>query len=286
MERPREEERPHPVMTIFEELHALERRGAGGVLCTVIRTQGSSPRHSGAKMLVYPDGRISGTIGGGEMESRVIRDALDALARGAAQVLRYTLRDPGSGDPGVCGGDVEIFIEPLASPATLLVIGAGHIGRALVHLGRWLGFRVVVCDDRSDYCNSEATPGAHEYLCVPIAQLRDRFRFDAQTYIVMPTRGTTVDVDGLPYLLDTPHAYLGVIGSRRRWATAIEQLVEQGTERHALRGIYAPMGLELNGETPEEIALSVLAEIVMLRNEGDGRSMRRTGLPGAEPEDA
>lgn len=266
----------HP-RSLYEELSELEARGDGGVLCTVIRTQGSSPRHAGSKMLVYPDGAISGTIGGGEMESRVIHDALEALSGGETRVLSYSLRDPGAGDPGVCGGEVEIFLEPLTTDATLLVIGAGHVGRALVHLGGWLGFRVVVCDDRPEFCTPEATPGADDYLCVPIAELRERFGFDENTYIVMPTRGLPVDVAGLPHLLDLPHAYLGVIGSRRRWAVAVKQLVEQGVPPRKLERVHAPMGLELNAETPAEIALSVLSEIVMLRNGGDGRSMRRAG---------
>jgi len=265
--------------SLYEELSELERRGASGVLCTVIRTRGSSPRHAGSKMLVYPDGSISGTIGGGEMESRVIRDALDALSRNEATILSYTLQDPGAGDPGVCGGEVEIFLESLTANATLLVIGAGHVGRSLVHLGKWLGFRVVVSDDRPDYCKPEAIPGADDYLCVPVAHLRERFHFDANTYIVMPTRGLPVDVAGLPHLLDMPHAYLGVIGSRRRWEIAVKKLMEQGVSQHELERVHAPMGLELNAETPEEIALSVLAEIVMLRNGGDGLTMKRTRKP-------
>jgi xanthine dehydrogenase accessory factor len=261
-------------MSVFEQLVELERRGDSGVLCTVIRTRGSSPRHAGARMLVRPDATIVGTVGGGEMESRVIADALEALARNESRVVSYRLQNPGSGDPGVCGGEIEIFLEPLAANATLLVIGAGHVGRALVHLGKWLGFRVAVCDDRPELCNPEATPGADDYLAVPIAELPERYAFDTSTYIVMPTRGLPIDVAGLPHLLEVPHAYLGVIGSRRRWANAVKQLREKGVPRQKLAAVHAPMGLELNAETPEEIALSVMAEIVMLRHGGDGKSMQ------------
>lgn len=260
--------------SIYGRLRDLERRQGSGVLCTVIRTRGSAPRHAGAKMLVYPDGTIDGTIGGGEMESRVIRDALAALSRRETRVASYALRDPAGGDPGVCGGEVEIFMEPLNRDATLLVIGAGHVGRALLHLGKWLGFRVVVSDDRAEYCTPEAAPGADEYLAISIAELCERFPFDEDTYVVMPTRGMPVDVDGLPHLLEQPHAYLGVIGSKRRWATAVERLVDKGVAPGRLAAVHAPMGLELNAETPEEIALSILAEVVMQRNRASGASMK------------
>ena len=265
-------------MGLYETLGEMERRGEVGVLCTVIRTRGSVPRHPGAKMLVREDGSIAGTVGGGEMEGRIIRDALEVLSSNETRIVDYALHNPGEGDPGVCGGEVKIFLEPLTEHPTLLVVGAGHVGRALVHLGKWLGFRVVLSDDRPEHCTPETTPGADEYVCAPVADLPQRVAFNSNTYIVMPTRAVQVDVDGLPHLLDVPHAYLGVIGSRRRWATAVKQLTERGVPRHKLEGVHAPMGLELNAETPEEIALSIMAEIVALRNEGTGESMKWLGV--------
>jgi len=269
-------------VTILESLAELVRRGEPAVLCTVVRTRGSVPRHPGAKMLVRRDGSIEGTIGGGEMESRTIAAALDALAGNEPRVVTYGLQDPGAGDPGVCGGEVEIFLDPIGSRPTLLVIGAGHVGRALVHLGKWLGFRVVVSDDRPDQCTPEAVPGADDYICAPIRELPQRFPFDAQTWIVMPTRNMPLDVDGLPHLLEVPHAYLGVIGSRRRWVTARKQLEARGVSPAQLERVHSPMGLELHAETPEEIAVSILAEIVMLRNRGSGRPMHVAGDPDRE----
>ncbi len=262
--------------SLFESLASIEKGGGSAALCTVIRERGSVPRHAGSKMIVYADGRSEGTIGGGEMESRVVREALAALSEGKARLVNYTLSDPKSGDPGVCGGEMEIFVEPIKPLPTLLVVGGGHVGRALVHLGKWLGFRVALCDDRSEFCNPEWAPGADEYLPVPIPQLPATFKFHSETYIVMPTRGVPFDVNGLPHLLDAPHAYLGVIGSRRRWATARKQLEEKGIAPEKLARVHAPMGLELNAETPEEIALSILAEIVMLRRGGTGEMMKMT----------
>lgn len=260
--------------SLFETIAGLQERGEEAALCTIIRARGSVPRHIGSKMLVHADGSVEGTVGGGEMESRVIAAALAALQQGQAQIVSYTLVNPQEGDPGVCGGEVEIFVDVIQPPPTLLIIGGGHIGKALLHLGKWLGFRVFFNDDRPDFCNPTAAPGADQYLPVPVAELPQHIRFHTQTYIVMPTRGMRLDVAGLPSLLDAPHAYLGVIGSQRRWLTVMKQLEAQGVPRHKLERIHAPMGLELNAETPEEIALSILAEIVMLRRGGSGAPMR------------
>jgi xanthine dehydrogenase accessory factor len=254
----------------------LEARAQGRLtaLCTVVRARGSVPRHTGSKMLVYADGSIIGTIGGGEMESRVIAVAR-AIATGAdARIEHYELIDPKQGDPGVCGGEVDIFVEPIKPDPVVLIIGGGHVGKAIVHLAKWLGFRVVLADDRAEFCTPEWAPGADEYIVAPMAELPQRFNFHSETYIVMPTRGAPLDVEGLPHLIDQPHAYLGVIGSRRRWATAAKWLVEKGVPEEKLRRIHAPMGLELNAETPEEIAVSIMAELVMQRRGGTGESMK------------
>jgi xanthine dehydrogenase accessory factor len=259
---------------IYRALAELEAKNEPGALCTIVRSQGSTPRHAGSKMLVYPDGSFIGTIGGGEMESRVIEEAKESIHDGQARLLSYSFADPKRGDPGVCGGQMEVFVEPILPKPTLIVIGAGHVGRAVVHLGRWLGFRVAVSDDRSEFCTPEAIPGADEYYPAPLAELARQMKIGPWTYIVLTTRGVSVDVTGLPALLDTPAAYLGVIGSKRRWATARKQMLAAGVPEEKLRRVRSPMGLELNAETPEEIAVSILAEIIMLRNGGDGKVMK------------
>lgn len=268
--------------SILATLAALEKNGRLAALCTIVRERGSVPRHAGSKMIVYAEGGIEGTVGGGEMESRVIQTAEWVMQSGRPQVVTYSLVNPQAGDPGVCGGEVEIFVEPIQPQPTLLVIGGGHVGKALVHLGHWLGFRVALCDDRPEFCNATWSPGADDYLVTSIRQLAQSFNFNSQTYIVMPTRGVPLDVDGLPFLLDQPHAYLGVIGSRRRWATARQRMEATGVSPDKLAAVHAPMGLELNAETPEEIALSIMAEIVMLQRRGTGESMHSPGSGSVE----
>ncbi|MDI6693779.1 MAG: XdhC family protein [Anaerolineales bacterium] len=259
--------------SVFQALAELEARNGAGALCMVVRSKGSTPRHTGSKMLVYPDGSIVGTVGGGELENRVIAEAKQAILDGQSRLLEYDLSDPARGDPGVCGGQVEVFVEPVLPKPTLIVIGAGHVGRAVVHLAKWLGFRVVVNDDRAEFCTPEATPEADEYILATMAELPQRLEITPWTYLVLTTRGVNVDVQGLPALLDTPAAYIGLIGSQRRWETAKKRLREQGVPDEKLDRVRSPIGLELNAETPEEIALSILAEIVMLRQGGDGKVM-------------
>jgi xanthine dehydrogenase accessory factor len=260
-------------VSIFQALAQLEEKNEAGVLCTIIRSDGSTPRHEASKMLVYPNGSILGTVGGGELEARVIAAALEALQDGEARILTYSMSEPQRGDPGVCGGQLEIFLDPVRQKPALVVIGAGHVGKAVAHLARWLGFRVVVNDDRPDFCSPQAFPEADEHLVMPISDLPAHMKITPWTYFVLTTRNVMVDVEGLPALLDTPAAYVGVIGSKRRWATTRQHLLEAGIPQEKLARVYSPMGLELNAETPEEIAVSILAEIIMLRNKGDGKPM-------------
>ncbi|HNA88145.1 MAG TPA: XdhC family protein [Anaerolineales bacterium] len=260
--------------TIYQSLFELEKNNGSAALCTVIKSEGSTPRHVGSKMLVYPDGIFTGTVGGGELENRVIKAALEAIQNGQAQTLSYTMADPSRGDPGVCGGQVEVFVEPILPVPTLLVIGAGHVGKAVVHLAKWLGFHVVVNDDRAEFCTPEATPGADAYYPVPMAELPNQLTVTKQTFIVVTSRGSGVDAAGLPNLLKCESAYIGVIGSKRRWATTVKALKELGVEDALIEKVHSPIGLELQAETPEEIAVSILAEILMIRDQGSGKPMK------------
>jgi len=225
-------------------------------------------------MLVYPDGHILGTIGGGELENRVITEAKTALADGRPRLLEYNLTDPDRGDVGVCGGQVEVFVEPILPPDMLVVIGGGHVGKAVAHLAKWLGFRVAVSDDRAEFCTPETNPDADEFFACPMAELSLRLNITPKTYIVLTTRGTTVDVPGLPALLDSRAAYIGVIGSRRRWALTVKELNEQGIPDEQLARVHSPIGLGIGAETPEEIAISIMAEILMVRGGGSGKHMK------------
>ena len=262
-------------MSIYQAVAELEQRNEAGALCTIVRSQGSTPRHTASKMLVYADGQTLGSVGGGELENRVLAAARQALEDGKARMLNYSMADPENGDPGICGGQVEVYVEPILPRPGLLVIGVGHVGKAVAHLAHWLGFYVMVSDDRPELCTRELIPEADAFYPVAMAELPEQIKIDRWTAVVLTTRGSDVDVVGLPALLNTQAVYLGVIGSRRRWETTRRRLVEQGITPEQLGRVRSPIGLELNAETPEEIAVSILAEILMLRHGGHGGEMSK-----------
>lgn len=259
--------------TIFGKIAEIEKSNQTAALCTVIRSRGSTPRGAASKMIVYPNGEIMGTVGGGEMESRVITEALESIRQNESKNVEYSMVEPERGDPGVCGGQVEVFIEPINPRPLLLIIGGGHVGRAVSRLGSWLGYRIAMSDDRLDYCNPEINPYAEEFYPVFLEELPRQLEITPWTYVVLTTRGVDIDVPGLPGLLQSKAAYIGVIGSRRRWATTCAKLRENGIEDRVLAKIHSPVGLDIHAETPEEIAVSIMAEIIMLRKGGSGKPM-------------
>ncbi len=267
---------------IYQALAEIEKNHESAALCTVVKSEGSTPRHVGSKMLVFSDGHFVGTVGGGDLEHRVLDEAWMALSDGKARLLSYTMSDPSRGDPGVCGGQVEVFVEPILPAATVVVIGAGHVGKAVVHLAKWLGFRVAVSDDRKEFCNPETVPGADAYYPVEMKDLPNQLKIDRRTFLVLTTRGSSVDAAGLGALLDSPAAYIGVIGSKRRWATTVKDLKARGIPENKIEGVHSPIGLELQAETPEEIAVSIMAEILMVRDRGTGKRMKAPLLAAAE----
>jgi xanthine dehydrogenase accessory factor len=288
--------------TLTSELQA----GRAVALVTVINTSRSVPRHAGAKLLVIDDletkGRAEtaltagvsatistvntvnpvntrvatntintyrtiGTIGGGEMEARCIAAATEALADGKCRTLRYELLDAANGDPGVCGGTVELFVEPFLPTPTLYVIGCGHVGAAVVNLAKWMGYRVVATDDRLDLAAEANLPGADAVFAGPFASALQAEPIGAHTSVVVVTRNMAVDLELLPLVLETSARFIGVMGSARRWSSTVEALSERGITSEALARVHSPIGLNIGAETPEEIAVSIMAAVVADRRE-------------------
>jgi xanthine dehydrogenase accessory factor len=261
---------------VYQALADLPRSGVSAALCTIIQAKGSTPRKAGTKMLVYNDGSIVGTVGGGEIEGRVIQEALDAIRSGESKIRSYDLIDPQQGDPGICGGSLEVFIDPLTQPDELVVVGGGHVGQAVVFLAKWLGFRVILSDDREDFSSPASVPDADEYIHCKLEELPGRVRFNPQTAVVLATRNNQVDVRGLPEILAVPTGYIGVISSRRRWKLTREELLKIGVTEADLDRIHAPIGLDIRADTPEEIALSILAEVLQTRRGATGDPLSRS----------
>jgi xanthine dehydrogenase accessory factor len=237
-------------------------------LATVVKTRGASPREAGAKMLVYPDGAIVGSVGGGEMELRVIAAAKEAIRDGKPRYLDMTLSNEQRGDPMICGGEMEIFVEPLLTTPTLVIVGAGHIGAAVAQLGRFLGFRIVVLDDRPEFVTPENFPHADERFAGDVVAKVREMEITPQTYVVLVTRAHTLDAALLGAVVEKDAAYIGMLGSKRRVLTVMETLKQQGVSAAALARVHAPIGLEIHAETPQEIAVSIVAEMIQVKHKG------------------
>ncbi len=245
---------------VMAELLAAQQARRPVVLAVVVASRRSVPRRPGSKMLVHADGSTSGTIGGGEMEARVVRESLEALAEGRPRRITYALLDPGRGDPGVCGGEVELYLEPYMPATTVFVVGVGHVGEAVVELASWLGYHVVAWDDRDGRVDS--VDGAAQSLSGSIDDALTAFRVDEHTRIVVLTRNVDLDTEILPALLATPAPYIGLMGSSRRWETTRRRLRDAGVGEADLARVHTPIGVEIAAETPAEIAVSIMAELI------------------------
>lgn len=239
------------------------------VAATVVRSSGSVPRRAGAKMLVTPDGTISGSVGGGLFESLVVRDALAALADGKSATRVYSFNPEGSGPAAfgaICGGKAELFLEVIMPPDQLLIVGGGHCGRALAKMAALLDFSIVVADDRAEFARPEdyPFPQVERVLHLP-PDFCGLPTPDDTTYVVLVSKGFVTDEAALRRVLDTPAAYIGMIGSRRKRDVVYDRLRADGITDEQLARVHAPIGLEIGAETPEEIAVSILAEVIQAR---------------------
>ena len=241
---------------------ALDAAKSGGkaAIATVVRTDRSVPRRVGATMLIHADGTREGTVGGGEMESRVIAEAIDAMSDGKPRFINYRLVDPASGDPGVCGGEMDVYVEPYMDTATLLVIGAGHVGKAVSELAAWSGWKVYLWDDRPEQL-ADVPQGVNGHGG-ELSSALTNIPLDARSAIVMVTRNVNLDVELVPLLISQQAAYIGLMGSARRWKTTRDLLIQAGCSEADIQRISTPIGLEIGAETPEEIAISIIAEVV------------------------
>ncbi len=246
-------------------LAALESDTAA-VLVTVTGTSGSTPATLGARMLVYPDRTTCGTIGGGVLERRAIEVALGL--RGAARTEQFALApgQPGTVLPAACGGAVELLFEPLARSDKLFVAGGGHCAVELVPIARKLGFHVTVIDDRPEWASRERHPQADRVVCAGYERAGEYFSFTDRSYVVIMTHGHQHDEAVLRQCLRRPLRYLGMIGSAKKVRHCFDQLLADGFTRDELARVFAPVGFAVGSQTPAEIAVSIAAQLLAVRN--------------------
>jgi len=258
---------------VYQAILDAIRENQSACVLTIVKVRGSTPRDVGTKMLLRADGSTVGTIGGGALEAAAIVDAQDALRSGESRLLEYSVRGEDEQDLGVCGGDVQVFIEVLHPKPTLLIAGAGHVAQRLAEFGHLLGFRIVVVDDRVKFANQDRFPHADKIVVTPFENLLDKVAITAQTFVVIVTHGHQYDEVVLRQVLLTPAAYIGMIGSRKKVRRVFESLLSQGLPEDKLSQVYAPIGLRTGGQSPVEIALSIMAEITLVQHGGTGEPL-------------
>jgi xanthine dehydrogenase accessory factor len=253
-------------MDIYEEIVRLRKSGRRGAVATIVNVRGSIPSFKTAKMLVRDDGSIVGTIGGGCVEAEVWQAAREVMESERPRSLNFDLnKDPKSDTGLVCGGTLEIFIEPILPPAELYIFGAGHVATSLYRVARIVGFDVTIVDDRENYANRERFPEAQQVLAEDFDAAMAQLAPSESSYIVIATRGHRDDMRVLRWAVQTPARYVGMIGSKRKTATIFKELQAEGVGATLFERVHAPVGLDIGALTPEEIAIAIMAELIAKR---------------------
>jgi xanthine dehydrogenase accessory factor len=253
-------------MDIFEEIVRLRKAGRKGALATIVEVQGSIPSHESSKILVRDDGSIVGTVGGGCVEAEVWSVAQDVMREEKPRRLHFNLNANPEYDNGlICGGSLDIFVEPILATPTAFILGGGHVGLQVAKVAKIAGFDVVVADDREAFANKERFPEAAETHAGPWEELLPTLNINEHSYLVLVTRGHKGDLDCLRWAVTTPARYLGMIGSKRKFIAICKVLESEGVPGEKIERVHSPIGLDIGALTPEEIAVSIVAEMIAVR---------------------
>jgi xanthine dehydrogenase accessory factor len=253
-------------MDIYEEIVQLRHAGRRGAIATIVNVRGSVPSFETAKMLIRDDGSIFGTIGGGCVEAEVWQAAREIMESEKPRTLTFNLNQNPKYDTGlVCGGTLDIFIEPVLPPASLYIFGAGHVAVSLYKTAKMAGFDVNVVDDRESYANRERFPDAKEVIAEDFDQAMARITPNETSYVVIVTRGHHDDMRVLRWAVQTQARYIGMIGSKRKTIAIFRELVKEGIPEQRFERVHAPVGLDIGAITPEEIAIAITAELIAVR---------------------
>ena len=253
-------------MDIYEEIVKLRKEGRRGAVATIVNVRGSIPSFKTAKMLVRDDGSITGTIGGGCVEAEVWQAAREVMESEKPRTLSFNLNQDPKYDVGlVCGGTLDIFIEPVLPPATLYIFGAGHVSLNLCRIAGNAGFDVTVVDDRDMYANRERFPIAQQVIADDFEKAMAALAPSESSYIVIVTRGHHDDMRILRWAVQTPARYIGMIGSKRKTIAIFRELTKEGIPEKLFERVHAPVGLDIGAVTPEEIAVAITAELIAYR---------------------
>jgi xanthine dehydrogenase accessory factor len=270
-------------MDLFEEIVRMRKDGMRGALATIVHTNGSIPSYESSRMLVRDDGTIVGTIGGGCVEADVWAAAKEVMEKESPRKMTFQLNNEASYDNGlICGGTLEVFVEPILPQPVAYIFGGGHISMALAKSASAAGFGIVVIDDREQFANKERFPMAQE-LYTSYEDAFARLTPNAASYIAIVTRGHRDDMRVLAWAVRTHAHYIGMIGSKRKVISVYQALEKEGYAPEEFSHVYAPMGLEIGALSPEEIAISITAEIVAVRRNSSSAQHKKLQREVREP---
>ena len=259
-------------MDLFEEIVKMRRAGQRGALATIVYTNGSIPSYESSRMLVRDNGSIAGTIGGGCVEAEVWAAAKDVMQKEAPRKMVFNLNHEASYDNGlICGGTLEVFVEPILPQPILCLFGGGHVSTAVAKTAHAAGFGICVVDDRESFANSERFPMAQE-IFTSYEDAFEKIHPNEASYLVIVTRGHKEDMRVLAWAVRTPARYVGMIGSKRKVLSVYQALEREGYRPEEFERVYAPLGLEIGALAPEEIAISIVAELIAIRRNGGATS--------------
>jgi len=269
-------------MDLFEEIVKMRRAGQRGALATIVHTNGSIPSFESSRMLVREDGSALGTIGGGCVEADVWAAAKEVMQKESPRKMVFNLNNEASYDNGlICGGTVEVFVEPILPQPMLYLFGGGHVSTAVARAAHAAGFGVGVVDDRAAFANSERFPMAQE-IFTTYEDAFEKLKPGASTYLVIVTRGHKEDMRVLAWAVRTAARYVGMIGSKRKVLSVYRALEKEGYRPEEFERVYAPMGVEIGALSPEEIAISIVAELVAVRRNAGGAAHKKLKIETRE----
>jgi xanthine dehydrogenase accessory factor len=253
-------------MDIFAEIARLRSEGRKAALATIIQVQGSIPSYESSKILIRDDGSIVGTVGGGCVEAEVWSVAQDVMREEKPRRLHFNLNTQPEYDNGlICGGSLDIFVEPILAIPTLYLFGGGHVSLYVSKVATIAGFETVVIDDREAFASKERFPEARETHAGPWEEIFPKLNVNDFSYLVLVTRGHKGDLTCLRWALTTPARYIGMIGSKRKFVEVSKALESEGVPPERLEGVHSPIGLDIGALTPEEIAVAIVAEMIAVR---------------------
>jgi xanthine dehydrogenase accessory factor len=254
------------LLEIHQEIINVISKRERAVLATIISSDGSTPRKAGAKMLIKEDGSFVGTVGGGGTEQKIRQKVVEVIKTGISQIVHFDLSGKDEALEMICGGKMDIFLEPIIPTETLYLFGAGHTSQSTGAIAKTLGFQVFVIDPRPEYNNSARFPDVDSLIVEDYETAFSKLNVDENSYIVIYTTGHVVDEQCLRFAVNTGARYIGMIGSKKKAKEVKENLLQDGISRQQIDRIHSPIGVEINAETPGEIAISILAEIIKVRH--------------------